>query len=253
MKVHVITYATHSYGNFEDLVNNKYGIKVIVLGWGTKWTGFTDKFDAVYKYSKELPDNDIVIFLDGFDVWVNSSLKNAIDKFKEMNSKVVFSKDEELQGHTITKKIFGLCRDNHIVNTGMYIGYAKYIKQLMEDTTNYKCRDDQRIINTLCKKYDYIDVDYQHILFENCENKQILKKSNACFTSIPAGNGGTHMQKFKRTYRGWHEYGQFFMYEAAIVICILLIICMYCRAYKGFCIVLFAGALFYLLVDKSCL
>ena len=43
------------------------------------------------------------------------------------------------------------------------------------------------------------------------------------------------------------------MYEAAIVITILLIICMYCRAYKGFCIVLVGGALFYLLVDKSCL
>ena len=52
MTTHVITYATHSYGNFEELVNNKYGIKVIVLGWGKKWKGFTDKFNAVYKYSK---------------------------------------------------------------------------------------------------------------------------------------------------------------------------------------------------------
>ena len=253
MTTHVITYATHSYGNFEELVNNKYGIKVIVLGWGKKWKGFTDKFNAVYKYSKNLPEDDIVIFLDGFDVWINSNLQNVVEKFKKMNSKVIFSKDEEISGRTITKKIFGLCRDGHIVNTGMYIGYAKYIKELMVDTVNFKCRDDQKIINTMCKKYDYINVDHEHILFENCENKKQLKSSQACFTSIPGGGGGTNLQKFKRTYRGWHEYGQFFLYETAIIITILLIICMYYRSYKGFCVVILAGIIFYLSIDKSCM
>ena len=32
--IRVITYATHSSGNFDNLINNKYGIKIKVLGMG---------------------------------------------------------------------------------------------------------------------------------------------------------------------------------------------------------------------------
>ena len=48
MKIHYITYATHSMGMFENLVNNKYNIEIKVLGWGTKWNGFLDKVKNDY-------------------------------------------------------------------------------------------------------------------------------------------------------------------------------------------------------------
>ena len=50
----IITYATHSEGLFDELINNKYNIPIIVLGYGTKWNSFIDKFKNVYKYIKEL-------------------------------------------------------------------------------------------------------------------------------------------------------------------------------------------------------
>ena len=35
--IYVVTYATHSFGNYKEMINNKYGIKFKVLGWGEKW------------------------------------------------------------------------------------------------------------------------------------------------------------------------------------------------------------------------
>ena len=41
--IDVVTYATHSYGMFDELIKNPY-TKVTVLGMGKKWNGFTDKY-----------------------------------------------------------------------------------------------------------------------------------------------------------------------------------------------------------------
>ena len=40
----IVTYANKSFGMFEELVNNEFKVPVRVLGWGSKWNGFTDKF-----------------------------------------------------------------------------------------------------------------------------------------------------------------------------------------------------------------
>ena len=66
-KVHVLTYASHSQGFYEDLIKNKYNIKLITLGYGVKWNGLRDKPRAVLNYLTYVPDDDIVIFVDGFD------------------------------------------------------------------------------------------------------------------------------------------------------------------------------------------
>ena len=61
----VITYATHSQGMFDEL--KKRYPDLVVLGWGEKWTGYTDKSKAVIKYIEKMNDDDIVIVIDGFD------------------------------------------------------------------------------------------------------------------------------------------------------------------------------------------
>ena len=65
--IQVVTYATHSQGMFEDLMNNSQGVEIKVLGWGKKWTGYNDKLKECYNYINELPDDDIIVIIDGFD------------------------------------------------------------------------------------------------------------------------------------------------------------------------------------------
>ena len=66
----VITYATHSEGSFEELTHNKFGVEVTVLGMDPKWNGFMDKIEGVLKYLQTLPDDELVVFVDGFDSYI---------------------------------------------------------------------------------------------------------------------------------------------------------------------------------------
>ena len=120
--IYVLTFATHAEGNFNNMINNSYGIKIKVLGWGKKWTGFKMKYIYVYNFIKNLKDNDIIIFLDGFDVYINGYLEDAIKIFKKNNYKVLFSKEIPMYKINYFKnKVFNPYNEKYILNTGLYI------------------------------------------------------------------------------------------------------------------------------------
>lgn len=165
MNVHVVTYANKSYGMFDQLIKNDYNVNIEVLGWGTKWNGYIDKSKGVLKYIEHLPNDHIVVFVDGFDTRVIKDLSTIVQKFKSYNCKVLVSKDPTSLKF-FAKINFGSC-NKFIANAGMYMGYVQQLKTLLHDSINMKCKDDQRILNTLCKKYKYIKVDHKEKIFKN--------------------------------------------------------------------------------------
>ena len=48
---------------------------------GRKWNGFMDKFKNMYKYIQTLPDDDIIIFIDGFDSKINQPIEVIKNRF----------------------------------------------------------------------------------------------------------------------------------------------------------------------------
>ena len=224
MAIHVVAYATHNEGNYTNLINNKYDINVITLGMNTKWQGFKYKFVLLYNYIKNLPDNDIVISLDGFDVWINGPLNEAIAKFKKMNVKTLFSREQHLKLNyltkdfvtTISKKAFSVCKNNVVANSGIYMGYIKYIKIFLKDALSQKCNDDQRILNSLCSKYDFIEIDYDNLIFKNVGSVNDIDSSSSTFIQVPG------QFTFKRyIIRGLKEYPQFFLKELIVLLAII--------------------------------
>lgn len=159
--VHLVTYATHSEGKFEELTKNK---DVVVLGFGTKWNGLTDKYRGVLEYMKGLTDDEIVCFIDGFDSVIVKDAATIEKRFKASGSKVLFSKETP---DIFKRIIFRPCKKSDILNTGLYIGYVKYLKPVLEDSLSLKCTDDQINVNSMCKKYDYIDIDTDYTVFYN--------------------------------------------------------------------------------------
>src|SRR6056300_56555 len=109
MSVEVVTYANKSQGMFKDLIDNEFGVPVKILGWGTKWNGFSDKYKAMTKYLETKNDTDIVIFLDGFDTKINKNPHEVTELFKKCDCKVLVSKDPEVPGKLLTHMIFGKC------------------------------------------------------------------------------------------------------------------------------------------------
>ena len=90
-KVRIVTVATHMEGSLKQLVNNKYNIKIKLLAFGKKWTGFKMKLEEILNYIKDLPDDYIIVFLDGFDSKINKPINNLLKFFKNYKCKILFS------------------------------------------------------------------------------------------------------------------------------------------------------------------
>lgn len=215
----IITYATHSEGMFNELINSD--VEITVLGWGTKWNGFMDKFNAVQKFLSTQRDDEIIVFLDGFDSKINKSLLHLENVFRLMNCKVLVSLDDKIGTSDfmpdcvhkyITRKVFSTCKGSHTANTGLYMGYAKELRQVL--ATIQDGEDDQREFNSVCSRFDFIKVDDQKIIFENCSGSQ---KSGAFFVQYP----GT--LSVNRSLRAVKEYSKYFV-EEILFVCLLIFV-----------------------------
>lgn len=244
--VDVVTYANKSQGLFEDLIHNEYDVPVRVLGWGTPWNGFLDKYKGMVEYLNEKDDDDIVVFLDGFDTRINKHPKDIEQLFKNFNCGMLVSKDPEPLGGYISRKVFDTCVDKSIANSGLYMGYVKHVREVLKDALSMSCEDDQRNLNQLCSKYDFIKVDADHVIFENITPFDKHKTSDAIFVSYPASIN------FDRVMRSLREYSQFFRWQFIVsIIALLVFLPKNARWVPMYLFIL--GVLFYaLMADKSC-
>jgi len=245
MSVEIVTYANKSQGMFAELVNNEFGVPIKVLGWGTKWNGFSDKYKAMTKHLETKNDDDIVIFLDGFDTKINRNPNNVVELFKECDCKVLVSRDPRMVGKTLSKAIFGVCKGETMANSGLYMGYAKYLKLVIDEALSLKCEDDQVNLNTICQKYDFIKVDEDEKIFKNFGPLDKKHESDAIFVSYPGSLG------FDRYSRALIEYTQFlYMY----ILCLLILgLSLFPQRQEILLSMLILFITFYVLVaDKSC-
>ena len=252
MPVEVVTYANKRFGLFDKLVENEHGVPIKVLGMGTEWKGFNDKYRGVLAYlKKHKSDDDIVVFVDGFDTLVNKDLSGFEEKFRATGAGIVVSKDvfiswvPTILGRHISRTVFGTCDGKHAANTGMYVGYARDIKTVLTDALDMSCEDDQVNMNTLCSAYDFIQVDEDRVFFENMSAGD-TKSSSAYFVSFP----GT--PSFDRVHRAAREYAQFFRVQFVVLAIIALAIAP--RSVKPRVLVAVASivAAYVAFADKSC-
>ena len=245
MSVEIVTYANKSQGMFEELINNEFGVPVKVLGWGTKWNGFSDKYKGMSKYLETKNDEDVVIFLDGFDTKINKNPTEVVELFKGYDCKVLVSRDPEVPGKTMTQVIFGSCGTTSTANSGLYMGYAKYVKQFIDEAVAMKCEDDQKNLNTVCQNNDFIKVDEEETIFKNFGPLDKKQESDAIFVSYPGSPG------ISRYSRSLIEYTQFvYIYILSLLI---LGLALFPQRQKVLLSMLILYTAFYAFVaDKSC-
>lgn len=224
--VEVVTYATHSHGMFEQLYNNNLDIEVTVLGWGKKWNGLRDKPLGVLKHLEKLNDNDLVIFVDGFDCIINATLDKVVELFEKMkqdkpNMRVLLSIEQcyNEQSNILIRWFFKYvqhkvysCEDHIIVNSGLYMGYVKELRILLSEHLNNPNKNiDQILLNKTYWKYDFVEVDTQNKMFYNCPAYMCVK-GYACFTQYP---GEFNFQRVKRAIT--MDYNHCFRKEIAVM------------------------------------
>jgi hypothetical protein len=211
---------------FDKLINSENNIEV--LGWGTKWNGFMDKFNGVLEYLENQNDDELVVFLDGFDSFVNKPLENLEQDFESFNCKVLISQEDKsgmsrflpkIIHDYVTRKVFPSCKDGLIANTGLYMGYCKELKLVLNKIKQSDFKDDQRAFNSMCKYFPFIRVDDKKVIFENLPSED--DSSSAYFVQYPATISDS------RWLRAFIEYSEYFIPEITLFFILILIVIFY--------------------------
>lgn len=219
----IYTYATHSQGTFEDLLNNKFGVKINVVGMGDKWISFVES--KMMKIKNELENLDselVIIFLDGFDTVINKHPDIAYDYYMQNSpDKILISKECEHNNMFATyfyKKVF-LSSDP--ANSGMLMGKVKYMKKLYNNVIDYykqyNITDDQRLINMF---HTDLKLDRDNYVFHNLnynERNENYSNYNAVFLQTPG------LLTSDRIFRSIMDYTPYFIEEILLLFIIIIL------------------------------
>lgn len=187
--VKLVTVATQSERYFPILVESckKYGADLVVLGWGQPWEGFLMRFRLMMEYLDTLDDDDIVCFIDAYDVVLLTPLDILENRFRSIGAKIAVAVEKKSE----REYFYGSCQ-NKSINAGTYIGYVSSLKDMLKDICiSHNCEDskldDQKILTSYCRKNNvYIDVN--KLLF------QVYKKGEPPLdTCILHGAGNVDM------------------------------------------------------------
>lgn len=205
----LVTVATQSERYFPWLEQSckRFNVNLTVLGWGEKWKGFSWKIYLLVKYLKSVEPDEIVCFIDAYDVILLKPLQELEKRFIELHQKtgckIVVGQDKALNAFHkfIVKSIFGSCNKSNI-NAGTYIGYAKDLITLLKGAYQLDPRfdsDDQVLLVKYCNIVPdafYID-DESYCFFTYTNPLQLtghqLYEQDACILHAP---GTTNITSF---------------------------------------------------------
>lgn len=157
-----VTLATHSEGYFEYLQQSckRHSIDLDIIGWGMEFQGWVWRLNLIKEYYQSLNPDDIVCFIDAYDVIILRNAAEIEKTFINMNARIVIAEDfninpmKEIAARFIH---FGTC-NNVRVNAGTYIGYVRDVLWMVNaicainDCESNTKLDDQKMITNLCKQ-----------------------------------------------------------------------------------------------------
>jgi hypothetical protein len=142
--------------------------------------GFGMKIKIMYDFIQNIPDHDLILFVDGFDVLIKGTLSDFINKYnsiikKEGQHKAIFSAEKtcwpdahvsHLYPHTVSEYKY--------LNSGTYVSNVSILKKMLDsykkemEKEEFITTDDQRFFTTIYLKGDSdIVLDTSNQLF-NC-------------------------------------------------------------------------------------
>jgi hypothetical protein len=204
--IHIVTISTDNKFYYPNLVESckKNKGELITLGFGEKWRGYNWKFRKMIDYLSNLSDDKIVCFVDGYDVISCRDLTELADEFIKLKNKykckiVAGCDDYGYIGKNIFTRIsFGKC-DNHYLNSGTYIGYAKDLKDIITkiyELNPSDAADDQVLmIQYYNENPGEIYIDHECKLFLAFSSCPLMNVDE--FTQIKIVNNKLHAVDYK--------------------------------------------------------
>lgn len=196
MRLHVTTVATHSERYFPALLAScsRFGIDLQVLGYKRRWEGYAFKFRLMLQFLASLPPDDIVMFVDAFDVALLQPPDVILERFLESGAQILVASDQGepyMAAHPnpvvrfFVRRLFPQVTPNVWINTGSYMGFAGAIHDLLRAVERDNAGgfaavgDDQAMLAKFCASHPgWIDVDERCRIFLTLYGGHPLTLSN---------------------------------------------------------------------------
>lgn len=193
--VHILSCATDEK-QFEYLETSafKQGINVINLAKDREWTGGDMTFpgggmkiNLVKEYIKDLPESDIILFMDGHDVVVFDTLNTILAKYFNTKKEILFAGEKEIWPSKPLATFFGEGTYPYL-NSGCYIGLAGSLRRMFER----HCPDDADDQEYCQLRYaesdpDVVGIDEECLIFQ-CYDHDNIYIRNDIYKNTRTGN-----------------------------------------------------------------
>lgn len=209
-KMNILTVATDE-DKGQKLLSSPFPIKNI--GAGVEWRGGTmegpgggQKINLIRKELNNYEDNDVILFLDGYDTFISvSSVDEILNRYLEFKKEVVFAAETFCWPDKSIQDQFPETGGYKFLNSGCFIGTVKELKKIFSESI-LDHEDDQLYCQKqyLTNNYD-IALDYESYLFfcmsgaENSwvysQTSYIINTDTNCTSCVVHGNGGAEAKK----------------------------------------------------------
>lgn len=174
----LVTVATHSEYYYPWLVSSArtHSQDLITLGWGEKWQGFSHKFTLMLNFLQSISHDEIVCFVDGYDVLVLKPLHDMEQKARHILNNTNFKIITALDIHKnpfynmFSPIFFSKCQKKPL-NSGTYMGRAKDLYNILHHICTHNVidsnSDDQLLLTQYCSLHPdsfFIDTKSQFFL-----------------------------------------------------------------------------------------
>ncbi len=163
----------------EKIVKNKEKIIVLgenenrYIGWNA-YGNFGIKLKEVKLYLKNeyLNEDDIILFTDAYDVIYYGNIEEIKEKYKKMNSPIIFGCEKECNPNPNLSNYYGnKDKEFPYLNSGLFIGNVKALRECLKEYS-YNDKDDDQLFWTYMylNNESIIKLDYENEIFLNTHN-----------------------------------------------------------------------------------
>ena len=186
---------------FGDDPSKIIGLKseYINIGLGKKYIDLFSKFDALKEYVETVDPQEIIIFVDGYDVVQRrTDLDNFKTKFIEFGADLVFSSEVYCWPNPWIAYQFPPGKGPYrFPNSGTFVGYAWAIKKMLEWDRYRLNHDDQGYVHDFylrSRVHPVVAQDYDQVLFQTGTGIRwsVIDTCPAWFVHF---NGKSHFKK----------------------------------------------------------
>lgn len=195
--LHIVTVATGDGGYLRWLKQScaRNNCELVILGYGSTWTGFKMKYDLVLEYLETIPEDDLVCFVDGYDVVVSRDIRELQEEYERLSPerKILVCHDRTNKEilmippfRRVANRYFMAHKDTPL-NSGTYMGPSEKVKEYILETQKimdeFNTTDDQKAMNIYYSRHeDLLDVDFNHEVFLVSYGDQDVTDENGNFS-----------------------------------------------------------------------